>query len=143
MDKYQFFPVLRDALVAQPRRHGEFAKKAGITIAGLGDLWRYEDEWRVAIELGTLRSLCGLLDIDFNRHFSVPLCDEQFKERFLAKLVEQLPQLRQQLSGHDALYEYLRSDVEVLKIYPFDWTEELADALGFDVGSVLSLLWER
>lgn len=140
MDKSSFFPALREALLREESRHRELSDAVWISVGSLGDLATKADEWYAVVPLYKLRFLCNIIDVNFDRFFSVPEFDSQFTAQWTQKLSSAPPAAVNGLYMSEEFWIFLRSDVDVLNLYPFQWGEDVSNKIGLDFSIVLALL---
>ena len=143
MNKDALFSDLSGALKREEAQHARLSDITRISVSTLDDLTRRQDEWYAVVPLGNLRCLCALLNVDFDRIFSVPPFDKTFEEEWKEKLEDNVGRLSDKLYMGDVFWQFLRADIHLLNMYPFQWTDDITKAMQYDLRAALSLLGQK
>lgn len=140
MNRSGFFLALREALLREEPRHTELSNKVWISVGSLSDLANREDEWYAVVPLYKLRFLCNIIEVDFDGFFSVPDFNSNFSAEWNQKLHGIPRGVVKDLYMSEEFWSFLRNDIDVLNLYPFQWGEDISKKIEFDFRVVLALL---
>jgi hypothetical protein len=138
--KTVLFHELSSALNREEAQHARLSDITRISLSTLYDLTTNSDEWYAVVPLGNLRCLCALLSVDFDGIFSVPAYDKAFEAEWKEKLESNIEELSDKLYMDDVFWQFLRGSIDVLNLYPLQWTDDITKAMKFELSAALCLL---